>query len=71
MDAYGDQNSGSETSLAPESSFLIQSLRSIMTTGALASQKKYELVRTAVLKFRILRINTGSVMTVVVRSEKV
>ena len=34
MGAYGGQNSRSETSLATESSFLIQSLRSIMTTGA-------------------------------------
>ena len=34
MGAYGGQNSPPETSLAPESSFLIQSLRSIMTTGA-------------------------------------
>jgi hypothetical protein len=34
MGAYGPQNSPPETSLAPESSFLIQSLRSIMTTGA-------------------------------------
>ena len=33
-DAYGPQNSGWKTSLGPESSFLIQSLRSIMTTGA-------------------------------------
>jgi hypothetical protein len=46
MDAYGPQNSPPETSLAPESSFLIQSLRSIMTTGALCT-------RTACLKARL------------------
>ena len=35
MEANGAQNSEDRTSLAPESSFLIYSLRSIMTTGAL------------------------------------